>query len=246
MADVTQILTKIQAGDQLASRELLPLIYDELRKLAQHCRRCDFLQNTSMVFLRVPKGTKWTRSKLHKKGNEMQTKNDARRLRFERLSQRNLLAGDCAVALEDGELTIECDAEDNELFVGSFLGQNAVTGTAGTTINGSSAPFIIGDAELEEIKIELGEGDDNLGLVFLTAEEITVDTGGGTDQIGALGVIAEEAKFDMGDGNDFLLVNASTFEEIKMDGGDGFLDVLFFGTNEVEEAESEGFEVGGI
>ena len=34
MADVTQILSKIQAGDQLASRELLPLVYDELRKLA--------------------------------------------------------------------------------------------------------------------------------------------------------------------------------------------------------------------
>ena len=34
MPDVTQILSKIAAGDQLASRELLPLVYDELRKLA--------------------------------------------------------------------------------------------------------------------------------------------------------------------------------------------------------------------
>ena len=34
MSDVTQILSKIAAGDQLASRELLPLVYDELRKLA--------------------------------------------------------------------------------------------------------------------------------------------------------------------------------------------------------------------
>lgn len=34
MADVTQILSQIQHGDLSASEELLPLVYDELRKLA--------------------------------------------------------------------------------------------------------------------------------------------------------------------------------------------------------------------
>ncbi len=34
MADVTQILTAIQAGDPKAAAELLPLVYDELRRLA--------------------------------------------------------------------------------------------------------------------------------------------------------------------------------------------------------------------
>jgi RNA polymerase sigma factor (TIGR02999 family) len=34
MAEVTQILTAIQAGDPKAAAELLPLVYDELRKLA--------------------------------------------------------------------------------------------------------------------------------------------------------------------------------------------------------------------
>lgn len=34
MSDVTRILSKIESGDQLASEELLPLVYDELRKLA--------------------------------------------------------------------------------------------------------------------------------------------------------------------------------------------------------------------
>jgi RNA polymerase sigma factor (TIGR02999 family) len=34
MCDVTQILGKIEAGDPLAAERLLPLIYDELRKLA--------------------------------------------------------------------------------------------------------------------------------------------------------------------------------------------------------------------
>ena len=34
MADVTQILSQIEQGDPSAAKELLPLIYDELRKLA--------------------------------------------------------------------------------------------------------------------------------------------------------------------------------------------------------------------
>ena len=34
MPDVTQILSQIESGDPLASEQLLPLVYDELRKLA--------------------------------------------------------------------------------------------------------------------------------------------------------------------------------------------------------------------
>ena len=34
MSDVTRILSKIEAGDSQASAELLPLVYEELRKLA--------------------------------------------------------------------------------------------------------------------------------------------------------------------------------------------------------------------
>ena len=34
MADVTQILSQIESGDPAAAEQLLPLVYDELRKLA--------------------------------------------------------------------------------------------------------------------------------------------------------------------------------------------------------------------
>ena len=34
MTDVTQILSQIEAGDPSAGEKLLPLVYDELRKLA--------------------------------------------------------------------------------------------------------------------------------------------------------------------------------------------------------------------
>jgi RNA polymerase sigma factor (TIGR02999 family) len=36
MPDVTQILSRIETGDPTATEQLLPLIYDELRKLAAH------------------------------------------------------------------------------------------------------------------------------------------------------------------------------------------------------------------
>ena len=34
MSDVTRIMSAIEQGDPLASEQLLPLVYDELRKLA--------------------------------------------------------------------------------------------------------------------------------------------------------------------------------------------------------------------
>ena len=34
MKDVTEILSQIQSGDPRAAEQLLPLVYDELRKLA--------------------------------------------------------------------------------------------------------------------------------------------------------------------------------------------------------------------
>src|SRR5215813_6374884 len=34
MADVTQILSRIESGDATAAEQLLPLVYDELRRLA--------------------------------------------------------------------------------------------------------------------------------------------------------------------------------------------------------------------
>ena len=34
MTDVTQILSEIERGDPVAAETLLPLVYDELRKLA--------------------------------------------------------------------------------------------------------------------------------------------------------------------------------------------------------------------
>lgn len=53
MTDVTQILNQIEDGDPSATNELLPLVYDELRKLAAHRlndeKAGQTLQSTALV-----------------------------------------------------------------------------------------------------------------------------------------------------------------------------------------------------
>jgi RNA polymerase sigma factor (TIGR02999 family) len=53
MSDVTRILDRVQRGDAQAAEELLPLVYDELRKLAAHKMACQpdghTLQPTALV-----------------------------------------------------------------------------------------------------------------------------------------------------------------------------------------------------
>jgi RNA polymerase sigma factor (TIGR02999 family) len=53
MSDVTQILSRIDAGDPSAAEQLLPLVYDELRKLAAarlaHEKPGQTLQATALV-----------------------------------------------------------------------------------------------------------------------------------------------------------------------------------------------------
>ena len=64
MADVTQILSQIERGDPSASEQLLPLVYDELRKLAAAKMAREnpgqTLQATALVheaYLNLVKGT---------------------------------------------------------------------------------------------------------------------------------------------------------------------------------------------
>ena len=53
MSDVTRILSQIESGDPSAAEQLLPLVYDELRKLAAaklaHEKPGQTLQATALV-----------------------------------------------------------------------------------------------------------------------------------------------------------------------------------------------------
>ncbi len=54
MSDVTRILSQIESGDPSAAEQLLPLVYDELRKLAAaklaHEKPGQTLQATALVY----------------------------------------------------------------------------------------------------------------------------------------------------------------------------------------------------
>lgn len=60
MSDVTQIISQIEAGDRAASEELLPLVYRELRKLAEaklaNEKPGQTLQATALVHEACPLG----------------------------------------------------------------------------------------------------------------------------------------------------------------------------------------------
>ncbi len=64
MAEITQILNAIEQGDPQAAEQLLPLVYDELRKLAAqklaHERPGHTLDATALVHARG-KGTAYIR-----------------------------------------------------------------------------------------------------------------------------------------------------------------------------------------
>jgi RNA polymerase sigma factor (TIGR02999 family) len=64
MSDVTQILLRIDSGDPIAAEQLLPLVYDELRRLAAqrlaHEKPGQTLQATALVheaYLRLVEGS---------------------------------------------------------------------------------------------------------------------------------------------------------------------------------------------
>ena len=66
MSDVTQILSQIESGDPAAAEQLLPLVYDELRKLAAaklaHEKPGQTLSATALVheaYLRLVGSGKW-------------------------------------------------------------------------------------------------------------------------------------------------------------------------------------------
>ena len=53
MSDVTQILERVERGDAQAAEELLPLVYEELRRLATHKMAFEAPGNTLQPTARV-------------------------------------------------------------------------------------------------------------------------------------------------------------------------------------------------
>jgi RNA polymerase sigma factor (TIGR02999 family) len=120
MSDATQILLQIESGDPSASRQLLPLVYDELRKLAAarlgHEKPGQTLQATALVheaYLRlvdVDKAQHW-----NSRGHFFAAAAEAmRRILVEsaRRKHSRKAGSDCKkLSLEEGDLVTFTNAE---------------------------------------------------------------------------------------------------------------------------------------
>ena len=58
MSDVTQIISRIESGDGKASDELFPLVYQELRRLAEAKLAREKPGQTLQVWRRLPVGSR--------------------------------------------------------------------------------------------------------------------------------------------------------------------------------------------
>ena len=121
MSDVTRILKAIEAGDRQATEELLPLVYDELRRLARHRLSSESpgqaLDSASLVhdaYLRLvdgPEERPWE-NRRHFFGAAAEA---MRRILIDRARRRNSLkrGGDkCRIDLDSDRLAAEVSADD--------------------------------------------------------------------------------------------------------------------------------------
>jgi hypothetical protein len=117
----------------------------------------------------------------------------SKRLGFERLERRAMLAGDVQVTIEDGTLFITGDDEDNHVIIeGTGVGGNVVIeGADDTTIflNGVEQffPVLILGANFDSIDVDLNAGDDTLEMNNVAVIDliITMDEGADVVRLGA-------------------------------------------------------------
>lgn len=120
MSNVTQILTAIEQGDAKAADKLLPLVYEELRRLAAHKMSHELpgqtLQATALVheaYLRLvgPEARNWN-SRTHFFSASAEA---MRRILIDNARKKRRLkrgGGQKKLGLEDVELAIEAPSDD--------------------------------------------------------------------------------------------------------------------------------------
>jgi RNA polymerase sigma factor (TIGR02999 family) len=120
MSDVTRILERVEQGDSRAAHELLPLVYDELRRLAAHKMACEAAGHTLQPTALVHEA--WLRlvdsPNPHWNGRNhffMAAAEAMRRVLVERARQKGRLkrGGNLQrVPLDDLDLAIHADSDD--------------------------------------------------------------------------------------------------------------------------------------
>lgn len=150
-----------------------------------------------------------------------------RSLRVESLENRQLMAGDVAVALEGQWLTIHGDNLANQIsIVQDARGNVTVAGQQGTLINGLPSVRFLTPA-LNAMEVRMEGGDDVLSLRGVRlANDLFVEMGAGNDRVTTAAtlplVVGANAAFELGDGNDTIQLSGSVVgEDLNVNGGIG-------------------------
>lgn len=146
-------------------------------------------------------------------------KADNRRLKFENLETRRLMAGDVTVDLHrDGNLEIDGDNHHDgnqiEMYVVRFGNQAddpafySIRGLENTTINGRQEVLIPVDNVTGDINIEMGNYDDSIDIyAFWADNNLKIETGRGDDNINLKdAIIGHRLTINTGYDDDFVWV----------------------------------------
>jgi hypothetical protein len=114
----------------------------------------------------------------------------SKRLRFEALERRAMLAGDVQVTVDNGDLVIIGDNNANHVVIEGAGGGNVlITGEGNTTINGvaQTTPLLVAGADFDSIVVDLNAGDDTLEINNVEVLDliITMDAGADVVRLGA-------------------------------------------------------------
>lgn len=125
-----------------------------------------------------------------------------RTLRIESLEQKQLLAGDVAVNVLNGVLTLEGDELDNQVVVssGEVPGTFVIRGLEGTQLlSGVADPVteVVVEGVRHGLRASLGEGNDLLRIVNSSIRgNVAINMGTGDDRV-AIGVLPEMSESDL-------------------------------------------------
>jgi len=187
-------------------------------------------------------------------------RNTRRRLGFETLEQRQLMAGDVSMAIVDGDLEITGPAKSVDLQINDFIGYYKVEGLNGTTVNGQNYQYIH-NSWVDDVVIDLPgisgsariQNGSSLNIVGIDVSgDLQIGMSDSHDELSMTGIEVEQTveigTFDGDDEIDFGGKNGNfnvVERDLRIFSGSGYDAVNIIGTNVVkDDVKIEAGDVG--
>jgi hypothetical protein len=165
---------------------------------------------------------------------------------LESLETRRLLAGNVTAFLNaaTSTLVIRGDNKSNDIIINPGATSNGynITGRHGTTVNGRPSAFVDTGGNIENLSIDMGNGDDVVDILAYAFDHGSIVTGNGDDTVGLdLDAFASGLDIDTGNGNDSVrLIDDQITGDLNINTGNGNDSVAF-----AHQVTSPGVTVSG-